>query len=395
MIFDFKKVKFQKNFSLLIPISLFLWILASFFWSIDSIASIKGVPRQLFLFVIPLFFIFKHEYIIKFKEKVLLKYVFISVLFSFFFLIRAIIRGIYFKTTSVFFFHGDYNNDFGLVPKELNAVHVSLFISLAFLLSIQKQKKNKKEIIYSIILLLFLILLNSTIVLFTTFLLCCIYYLFFSRSSNRMRLRNLLIFSSLILGFLFYNKIATFLENEFKNNTQKGIGHNVINESSIFSNRVTLYEAWNNEVFSQKDFFPAMAFRVYQTRVFNELLQENPIFWKGFGLNASQIKIVEKSKKHNVFQGNEEMEGYQNKNFHNQYLQIFAELGFIGFLLLLSMLYFSLKKAIKFKDFNHISFTILMISLFLTESFLWRQRGVVFFITFYCLFMLQSKLIKK
>jgi len=40
----------------------------------------------------------------------------------------------------------------------------------------------------------------------------------------------------------------------------------------------------------------------------------------------------------------------------------------------------------KSKDFIHFVFAFLMISLFLTESFLWRQRGVVFFTMLYCLF---------
>ncbi|HBK83023.1 MAG TPA: hypothetical protein DDZ41_05405 [Flavobacterium sp.] len=67
-------------------------------------------------------------------------------------------------------------------------------------------------------------------------------------------------------------------------------------------------------------------------------------------------------------------------------MQNFAELGLIGFLLLVAILFLNLKNTIKSKDFIHIAFAILMISLFLTESFLWRQRGVVFFTLFYCLF---------
>jgi O-antigen ligase len=46
----------------------------------------------------------------------------------------------------------------------------------------------------------------------------------------------------------------------------------------------------------------------------------------------------------------------------------------------------NIKNALKSKDFIHFAFSILMISLFLTESFLWRQRGVVFFTVMYCLF---------
>ena len=56
------------------------------------------------------------------------------------------------------------------------------------------------------------------------------------------------------------------------------------------------------------------------------------------------------------------------------------------------MLILTLKNAIKSKDFVRFSFAILMISLFLTESFLWRQKGVLFFIAFYCLFNLNESI---
>ena len=73
-----------------------------------------------------------------------------------------------------------------------------------------------------------------------------------------------------------------------------------------------------------------------------------------------------------------------------------APLGVVGFVLLIIMVFINLKNAFKSKDFVHIAFAILMISLFLTESFLWRQRGVLFFMIFYCLFntMNQPKLEK-
>ena len=44
------------------------------------------------------------------------------------------------------------------------------------------------------------------------------------------------------------------------------------------------------------------------------------------------------------------------------------------------------QNAIKIKDFINISFAFLMISLFLTESFLSRQRGIIFFIALYSFF---------
>ena len=201
-----------------------------------------------------------------------------------------------------------------------------------------------------------------------------------------MRLRNIFLLGIVLLSIISFNRLKERLAFEFKIKAESNIGHTVINKKEVGTNVISMKEAWFNDKFNQTDYFSGSSFRVYQTRLFYEFLKEENIFWTGFGLNASYDKIEKKGIYYNVFQGNNEIEGYQKKNFHNQYIQIFAELGIVGFLLLILFLFINLKNAIKHKDFMHIAFAILMISLFLTESFLWRQRGVVFFTLFYCLF---------
>ena len=149
---------------------------------------------------------------------------------------------------------------------------------------------------------------------------------------------------------------------------------------------LTIKEAWANKKFTPNDYFSGTAFRVYQIRLFIEFLKEESIFWKGFGYNASFKKLEEKAIKYDVYRGDDKQKGYQEKNFHNQYIQNFVELGVFGFIILILMLLVNLKNGIFNKDFMHIAFAVLMISLFLTESFLWRQRGVLFFTILYCLF---------
>ena len=88
-------------------------------------------------------------------------------------------------------------------------------------------------------------------------------------------------------------------------------------------------------------------------KLFLEIFSEEPLFWKGLGLNASQPKLLEKEKKHELYPG------YGLFNFHNQYVQNFAELGFCGFALLIIMLFLNIKTAITHKNFIHISFAVL------------------------------------
>jgi len=378
------KLKFRRLVLSDYAFLLFLtWLAFSYTWSINKQDTLNAIVRQASFFIFPLgFLVFQKNYL-----NIVLKWFSYSMFFiAVVFILRSILRFSILKDTSVFFFHGDYNNDLGLVPKELNAIYVSAFSCLAFIYFLIKEKKTKTVCFIGVVLFVFILMLRANAILFSTTLIVGIYFSFYSKTSNRMRLRNLILISFILISVLFYKSINTFFIHEFKTNTSEGIGHDVISGLPSEKHRVTMYEAWNSKTFSPNDFFPGTAFRVYQARLFFEFLKEEPIFWTGFGLNASYQKLEEKGIKYNIFLGDDKNEGYQKKNFHNQYIQVFAELGVIGFVLFLLILIINTKNAFQSKDFMHIAFAILMISLFLTESFLWRQRGVVFFTLFYCLF---------
>lgn len=376
--------KFSYQF---LPMQLFfIWIALSYFWSIDQPKTLQSLPREIHFFALPLIFYFQGDFFKKVSDIILKYFSFSIFILSFYFIARAVFRFFSINDNRVFFFHGEYGNDFGLVPKELNAIHFSVFVALAYFYFLQKEKKSRFEIFILFFLLITILLLSSSIVILSLVFLTLSYYFFFSKLANKMRLRNIVLFTIAIACLSFYNKIATLLENEIKTNTEQTIGHNVINSIPNLQNKITIYEAWTKEQFTPNDFFPGTAFRVYQLRVFFEIISEQEVFFSGLGFNASQTKIQDKGIEYNIFLGNELYEGYQMKNFHNQYIQVFAELGIVGFLLLILILLINIRNAFLSKDFLHIAFAILMISLFLTESFLWRQRGVAFFVMFYCLF---------
>jgi len=387
ILWNYKKIKFHLSFSLLLPIALFVLMMCSFLWTIDIERTTKAAPKEAFLLLIPLLFAVLPTCNSTQINKISKYYAYGFVIFALFFIFRAVIRFFILKDTAVFFYHQDKDLDLGLIPKELNAIHFSVFSILAYVHFLANEIKTIWQKTAMAILLFFILLLSSKNIILVAILITLIYIFYFAKSANRMRLRNLIIFSIIIGSVVFFGKIKNRFEAEFQSHTNKSISHNVIDGVPVGVNYVSIYEAWNNETFTPNDYFPGTAFRVYQARLFFEFLNEEPIFWKGFGLNASFKKLEEKGEKYNVYKGTGNDDGYQNKNFHNQYIQNFAELGVFGFLILLIMLYSLLKKAILNKDFIHFTFSILMISVFLTESFLWRQRGVVFFVLFYCLFM--------
>ena len=372
--------KISSQVVLLIPILLFVWMAASYFWTVDVSRTTVAISKEITLFLIPVAFLLMRPFTKDQIVKLLKYYGYTMVFYAVFFLARAVVRYLISGDQRAFFYHGEYDDDFGLVPKLLNAIHVSVYVAVAFFYFLSKEIKSKLDVLCASVLFIFIFLLSSKNIIVVFLLLIGFHFFYFSKSSNKMRLRNLAIFILMVGSILSFSKIKNRFLVEFQSNSNSSVSHSVFNEADEGVNYISIYEAWNNEKFTHGDYFPGTAFRVYQFRMFLEIFQEEPVFWEGLGLNASLGKLKEKELKYNLYPG------YGAFNFHNQYVQNFAELGFIGFLLLVVILFLNIKKAIHNKDFIHISFGILMISLFLTESFLWRQTGVLYFIIFYCLF---------
>ncbi|NHM07786.1 O-antigen ligase family protein [Flavobacterium sp. CYK-4] len=296
------------------------------------------------------------------------------VFFAIIFLIDASKR--YFDTCNTeVFFHNE------LVPYDPGAIYMSVFASLAFFYFIQISSKSNIEQVCVGILCLLIFLLSSKSIITIDFIIVICYYAFFVKiPSGTKTLTIVSVTLFLFLSVFFVKEVrerflieyeTAFIDNTLNNELTK-------DQQNVYN--VSINEAWNKEDFHKNSFFPGTALRIYQLRIFVDLLQEQEIFWKGFGLEASQPYIREKAEQHNLD------DIYKEYNFHNQYIQTFAELGIAGFLILIGMLLLNLKNALAHKDFLHIAFAITMIMLFLSESFFCRQRGIVFFIILYCLF---------
>ncbi|MBF6607723.1 MAG: O-antigen ligase family protein [Flavobacterium sp.] len=378
-IINFRKENFQRDFQLFLPIALYGLMLVSLLWSVDISSSAKALSKELPLLLIPLFFLLIRPFSDRQKQLIIKYYSYGILLYGIFYLVKAAIRFIATGDSSVFFYHE-------LVTKDVNAIHVSVYVAVAFFYFLTRT--GKKAFHYFALLLLFglVFLLSSKNIIVVFAGLLIIHQVFFTKTARRMRLRNLAVLIIALFSLTFVGKIKDRFKQEYETMMTDSSVNDVIGKGSGTVYNVSIKQAWTQERFSPNDYFPGTAFRVYQFRIFTEMLAEDNIFFSGYGINASYPKIEEKTISYNLFLGNGENEGYQTKNFHNQYIQIFAELGIFGFLLLLLMLLLNVKIAIKTKDFVHISFAVLMISLFLTESFLWRQRGVVFFTLMYCLF---------
>ena len=375
----FKKSQFQRDYLLFLPIALYVLMVLSLAWSIDFDASVKALSKELPLLIIPLAFLLIRP-LSAHQKSIVLKYYSIGIVFyAIFYLAKAVIRFAFTGNSDVFFYHE-------LVTKDVNAIHVSVYMAVAFFYFLQVS--GKKIIDYLALALLFamVFLLSSKNIIIVFIFLLLLHQLFYTKTGQRLRLRNMILLAILLVSLTFIGKIKDRFQEEYNTMMTDSSVNDVISKDGGTVYNVSISQAWNNEKFSPNDYFPGTAFRVYQFRIFTEMLQEDDIFFTGYGLNASYPKIEQKTIGYNLYLGDIEQEGYQMKNFHNQYIQVFAELGIFGLLILLIILFTNIRNGIKYKDFVHITFGILMISLFLTESFLWRQRGVVFFTLMYCLF---------
>jgi O-antigen ligase len=109
-----------------------------------------------------------------------------------------------------------------------------------------------------------------------------------------------------------------------------------------------------------------------------EIILEHPF---GVGLGNLEDEMQQKLE---VLNQSELME--KNYNPHNQFLQIFAEIGLIGILLFIAVLYFAVRQARKQKDVLYLFLIFSLVINCLFESMLQRQSGIVFYIVFITLF---------
>lgn len=351
-IFQNKKIEFDTTTLLLIMF--YGFCVSSLLWT-DSIANTKiGLSRFLSFLLIPIGFSVRISRKLQ-TEKIFKIFSKSLVLYALYCIILAIIKALRNKDVSYLFYHklsGNISN--------MNAIYLSVFISFAIAYHVNKKIKSKLDIFCLLLLSLFLILLSSKIVITVTLL-----------SSTLILLKNLKLkkLSFIHSGFAGIVLLLFFLA------------------SFNFYNRVEkeFYKTKINEVLTKKEFghvydWTGSGLRIFQIRAFAEILLDKKKYLFGLGLNNSQKSLNDKYNEYDLYPG------FQNYNFHNQYIQILSELGFIGLLIVGSIFITMLKQAISNKDYFLLSFIFLILFVLMTESFIWRQRGMVFFITVMLLF---------
>lgn len=358
----------------LLPVLFYLLMAISLFWSQDIKQSAFALQKLLPFLIVPISFLFIPKITKGQTDKIAKIFSYGIVVYALFYIATACIRYFQTKNTSVFFYHE-------LVNKDLNVIYFSVLVSFALFCFIAlKQKRNSEKAAIVILIVLLFMLSSKTVITIDVILLVCYYYYFVDIPKSTKTITVLSVFCFLVLSVVYVKDARDRFLLEYQTAFIDNTVNNTMGDKVNIVYNVSLQQAWNNDRFEQNNFFPGTALRIYQFRIFTEMLREQNILLTGFGLEASQSQIQKKAQEHNLYPS------FGEYNFHNQYIQTFAEIGIIGFLILLGMLFVNFKNAWSQKDFLHIVFSITMIVLFLSESFFCRQRGIIFFIILYCLF---------
>jgi O-antigen ligase len=111
-------------------------------------------------------------------------------------------------------------------------------------------------------------------------------------------------------------------------------------------------------------------------------IEANKNFFFGNGIGDAKESIIDSYVKHNMLK-----DANREFNAHNQYIQTYVGLGIIGLFLLFWIFYYYFIFFIKNKFYLGYMFIVVSSILFITESYLERQKGVIIFTLFICLFV--------
>jgi O-antigen ligase len=335
----------------------------SYFWSEDKTKTLTAVVRLLPILLLVLGYkqIFSFHTIGKVIRATSIVYLF----YGLFWLILAFIRYSSGASSETFFYHQL------TAPFNANAIYIALIFGMLYIILLFRilfDKNNRKivEIVLAVLLLAFQIALSSKLIL--SLLLSISIFLLISYFLKTKNKRSIFLSFIVLSIFLIGLGASSYTKERF----QKILDLNQVQQ------------VYSRTSFGPGYYWNGLTLRLFQLRCFYEI--ENSTNFNstlGTGFNASQSVLNEKYAQYNIYHGQgSDNKGYFIYNFHNQYAQTLIELGILGALLILVMLYFLLISPLQKKNLLLFSIGLLLISFALTESYLLRQKGIVSFVLF-------------
>lgn len=262
----------------------------------------------------------------------------------------AIVKGLYFRMNNLgdFFYYSEFSK-----LLEIHTTYFALFLVIAIayfihnlFLSTIKFKRRVITIIYVVFLLIVLYIVSSRIsviaiaISFTTIL--------FVKFKTISLYRKIALSTIVPLLLVVY-----FISPNFQNRNSKEADFGV--SVPKLDTRIVHWEAVINTIKKRSLFFGNGTGDAHQ------------------GLYQQYLELGF-------------LEGFTHKyNAHNQFLEILLYYGFIGLLLLLSMILYFMIIALRSKNLTALLLIIIYMIFMVTESILERQNGIVSFVLFLCI----------
>jgi O-antigen ligase len=242
-------------------------------------------------------------------------------------------------------------------PYAMGAIYFSWYLSAALIyLIFRKQESIVRRYRYSIASFFLLLLLLSASKLFIGVSIPVIIWGILKREVEVKKRR----ISLAIIGILFLAFSFPFI--------------NRLNDL-----RHTSLKIISQDKYTYDTPFNGLTFRLLQWRFAREILDEKDAWALGTGIGSEQNVLNEHYRNYGVYSGNQDLgdKGYQDYNFHDQFLEILVGTGVPGLILLLLIIAEIIRSSKKLAF--PLPVFLILILFFFTESVLERQAGIIFF----------------
>jgi O-antigen ligase len=297
---------------------------------------------------------------------------------AWFYGVRGFVTGVAFAcvfclmvATSIYFFTGETGSFFYhrfASPLKLNAIYFSVFILIALGYLVKEiAVPGIRNGIYqaAIILLLICLFLLSSKMMIAAGLPVFLFYLV---QSTRRKFIKYMIGGGVLVTLLVLFITQNPLRKRFSEINITGF----------------------TKVLSQTDYhdqkFNGLSLRLVLWKLGLETIKENGNILTGFGGERYHEQMNRKIEAYGLYSGNTDLEdnGYKNYNMHNQYIESYMQFGIGGLFLILAAFTFGFYHAFK-KGKRILIYILAIFSLvFLTESFIETQAGIVAFTIIIC-----------
>ena len=371
-----KQIKLDRkkiwSFAIISPILFFILILISALFSQDISAGLKQVEKNLLLILMPFILIGIYPPTKVDRKFVIRVFSFASIISFFILFIVAIFRIIGGANFDVLFFH-ELGAFFDLHPVY---IAINLCIAIYFLSFYYKKQvpMSRGALIFLILIIsfgLFGLFLCASKVVILVFI-----PLYFIKLLQGALKKNTL---SIILLLILLSNVFVFKSSIVSDRFSDGLTFDI--ETFQPTSEIALSKVFSNE---EKEKISDLELRYLMLKIGTFHLQNDGKLLFGYGIGDVQEYIDYYYMQYGLAPG--WFEGY---NLHNQYLQYLVTCGALGFTLFIIYLIYSLYFAIKNKESLHLFFLILILTIFLFECVLSRNKGIVIFIFMNTFFMMK------